>query len=571
MNHHPVIYLRPTFDYSNKDTYYEAEQIVTRTVSLDDNWRANKPKVITRMLFETHYEVLDMSLLPGGKYMVASVKDRGSYRYYLMLYILDHPSGPQAISRIQTFAKAFRLQTRYMKVGDEYGIVITFVRRRFNNGGPLNVNLSEMSHEHPLDVYPYFSEVMVYFTPMDVIEYLSDPNLVWRSTEHIRRLEEQDSPFRLCSSFEITEGEVQHVVTFNNDGVPWVALVTRDLYISFFSCGQPEMIVLKCSEHPDFHSQSICGILPLPKQKQILVVRQCITVEFEEWVVEFYDFPTTHAIQTPTNYIILKSVVPNSLLKVHISEPLIPDPSPKFPKLQDEPLPPISLYFESRHPYGLMHYSLWPMHKAMPDGKIKYTPRYIVDPTPPPGGPTPEYELVKREARRHYAHQTCHITEPQVVHVLPGNYRAVYYTTSKDDRRASPSMIRLRRYLSPEIQKVVYPERPGDNSLAFMRTERPYHPSGLYGTIEIELEDSKAFSNGINAIAWDESLGRICVAVEGELSVRILDMGRTIEPDQRFADWKVRMSQEIAEQDCWHSKDCIHSRSIPGWWEHWFG
>ncbi len=136
MNHHPVIYLRPTFDYSSKTTDYEIEQIVTRTISLDDNWRNPKPKVIARHLFETHYEVLDMAMVPGGKYLLASVKDRGNYRYYINLYILDHPNGPRAIARLPTLAKAFNLRAKYIKLHGEYGIAISFIRCRFSNGAP---------------------------------------------------------------------------------------------------------------------------------------------------------------------------------------------------------------------------------------------------------------------------------------------------------------------------------------------------------------------------------------------------------------------------------------------------
>lgn len=136
MNHHPVISLRPTFDYSSRDTDYEIEQIVTRTISLDDNWRNPKSKVIARHLFETHYEVLDMAMVPGGKYLLASVKDRGNYRYYINLYILDHPNGPRAIARLPTLAKAHNLQAKYVNLQGELGIAISFVRRRFANGAP---------------------------------------------------------------------------------------------------------------------------------------------------------------------------------------------------------------------------------------------------------------------------------------------------------------------------------------------------------------------------------------------------------------------------------------------------
>jgi hypothetical protein len=151
MNHHPVIYLRPTFDYTNRDTYYEAEQIVMRTISLDDNWRNSNPKVINRMLFETYFEILDMSLLPGGKYLVASMKDKCGFHHYVTLYIMDHPSGPKAIARYKTEARAFHLQTKYMKINGEFVIVTTCVQRRWKNGKALRFVL-----------FPLFSLVTQY-------------------------------------------------------------------------------------------------------------------------------------------------------------------------------------------------------------------------------------------------------------------------------------------------------------------------------------------------------------------------------------------------------------------------
>lgn len=296
-----------------------------------------------------------------------------------------------------------------------------------------------------------------------------------------------------------------------------------------------------------------------------------MTIRFEEWVVELYPFPTHHVEMSPTHFVVVRQAPANSLTKVTISDPQIPFDSPTFPKLRPNPLPPVSIYFQHNRPHGLLHFCLWPMYEQMLDGSTKCIPRYIVDPTPPLDGPTPEFEAMQAEAIKHYAVQTCHISDPQVANVLPGGYRAIYYTTSYDDLKASPSMIKLRRYLSPEIQKVTYPARPDDNSASFLRKPRPLHPNGLYGTIEIPIEDSSAFGKGINAITWDESIGRICIAVEGELGVRILDMARSVEPDKRFVGWKETMSREIAEQDCWNSKNCIHSGSIPGWYEHWLG
>ncbi|KAF9453898.1 hypothetical protein P691DRAFT_694151 [Macrolepiota fuliginosa MF-IS2] len=566
MNHHPVIYLRPTFDYSSTLTDYEVEQIVTRTISLDDNWRDPKPKVISRLLLETYYEVLDMTILPGGKHLVASVKDRGNYRYYIVLYILDHPSGPRAIARVATAAKAFHLQAKYMKINGEYGITISCTCRRYINGGPHNINISDLSHQHVVDIpEPHFSEVMVFYTPLSVIEYLSDPNLVWRSPEHRSRAEEQtEPPLQRCATWETREN-IQHISMFDNDGEAWMAIVTQHKYIHFVHLNETEAIYLHTQDHPDFHTQKIKAILPLPKQKEILVVRQMISRGSEEWVVELYPFPTQSMEMNPTHYVVVRQAFPGSLTKVSISDPQFPSSSPTLPPLQPNPLPPISIYFQHRQPHGLMHFCLWPMYETRSDGKQWCVPRYTVDPTPPPGGPTPTWQVLQNEAKDHYSIQTCHLCDPHVAHVLPGGYRAIYYTTLYDDRKASPSMIKLRRYLSPEVQKLAYPPRPADNSLAFMDKKRRYHPSGLYGTIDIALEDAKAFETGINAISWDETTGRICIAVEGELSVRILDMARNVEPDKRFVSWRDATFHEMGKMGCFTSKDCIHRVSIPGW------
>ena len=109
-----------------------------------------------------------------------------------------------------------------------------------------------MSHEHPLQVPPYFSEVLVFYVPMNVLEYISDPNIVWGSPEHERRLEEQSSgPFHFLTSIEI-DSDISQLASFDNEGAPWVVIVTNDLYISFYNCRMPYPVILKCTDHPDF-------------------------------------------------------------------------------------------------------------------------------------------------------------------------------------------------------------------------------------------------------------------------------------------------------------------------------
>lgn len=132
----PIPPLRPTFRYSLQSTDFEVEQLVTRALSLDDNWRKVYPDICSRQVVLVHYQVLDMKLLPGGKYLIASVKDASSYRFYIVVYSLDHPSGPRALARVPTLAKAYDLQVKYMKYKGAQGIMVAYTRRTFTNGAP---------------------------------------------------------------------------------------------------------------------------------------------------------------------------------------------------------------------------------------------------------------------------------------------------------------------------------------------------------------------------------------------------------------------------------------------------
>lgn len=130
----PVPPMRPSFRYSLQATDFEVEQLVTRAISLDDNWRQIYPNVCSRHLMMAHYQVLDMKLLPGGKFLVASVKDSSNYHFYIVIFTLDHPKGPRALARVPTHVKAFHLQAKYMKHNGVQGVMIAYVRRTFRDG-----------------------------------------------------------------------------------------------------------------------------------------------------------------------------------------------------------------------------------------------------------------------------------------------------------------------------------------------------------------------------------------------------------------------------------------------------
>ena len=129
----PLPPLRPSFRYTHDATDYEIEHIVTRAISLDDNWRQGKSRIRTNKFIETPYQVLDLVMVPGGKFLIASVKDQPGYRFYLTLYAMDHPKGARALARIPTVSKAYFLKAKYVEWKGQRGIMIVYCRRRFHN------------------------------------------------------------------------------------------------------------------------------------------------------------------------------------------------------------------------------------------------------------------------------------------------------------------------------------------------------------------------------------------------------------------------------------------------------
>lgn len=124
----PVPPMRPSFQYSSQSTDYEIEHLVTRAVSADNNWRSPQPRFYNNQLLVAQDNVLDMVMVPGGKYLVTSMKARASASIYsLAIFDIDRPDGPKELARTPvSFGKASNLQAKYMKYKGEDGIMIAF-------------------------------------------------------------------------------------------------------------------------------------------------------------------------------------------------------------------------------------------------------------------------------------------------------------------------------------------------------------------------------------------------------------------------------------------------------------
>ncbi|GLB43621.1 hypothetical protein LshimejAT787_1401330 [Lyophyllum shimeji] len=534
----PLPPLRPTFRYALEATDFEVEQLVSRAVSLEDNWRQPHPRPTSSIVFDTHYHVLDMKLLPGGKYLVASVRD--AYRFFIVLYCLDHPKGPHALARFATQMKAFNLQAKYMTFQGKPVIMIAYVRRSFHDGGPANLDPSEYGFRHPIDApYPFVHELLCVYINLETLEALADPHITPGSVESasIALGEFAKGPFYQAAT-AIAKYEVNHVSLFEFNGKSFASMVQMPNRVVIIDLSAQTVSTLICENHDEYRDQahSIRAVRHLPYQREMLVFRTItISPPANEpqapirllQVLEIYEMPSkiggAELVYPKDAYVLGNQTVAN----VHISDYGIPTTNGEDYRLQFhyQPSPPISVYLETTAPTGVLHYVVWPSRKANKYGSFTYF--YNL-----------EYVCI----------QTRHNCEPYVAHVVPGALRAIIYTSHMDDRKDAVTLHSLRRYLNPEFQTKNYPVPRVNRSSNVMRKKVPKMPVNVYGTLDTNPAALELYrQNGVAAITWDEGIGRLCIAAGNTPQIEVVDFANVVHPDKRSERWK--QAQEYVTHD----------------------
>lgn len=128
--HLPLPPLPPTIRYSFPSlSSLEAERLVIRALAAEANWRSTMPKSYKAWRFSAYADVMSMKIVPGGKYIVASVRE-GTNRYALMLFMMEHRVKlAYPVAKMATASKAYKLEAKYMRYEAEMGIMISYVRR----------------------------------------------------------------------------------------------------------------------------------------------------------------------------------------------------------------------------------------------------------------------------------------------------------------------------------------------------------------------------------------------------------------------------------------------------------
>ncbi|RXW17029.1 hypothetical protein EST38_g8822 [Candolleomyces aberdarensis] len=532
----PIPPLRPTFEYTLPLTDYEIEQLVTQAITVDDNWRSPTPKIYNRRLLNGFYMINDLCLLPGGKYLVASVVDRNcSHWYWLYLYVLDSPWGPRPVARIQTLSKAYNIQAKYVKLrAGEDGILVAYTRR-FNKGRVLERDIaSKLSHEQDVDANFRYNVVTVY-AKLDDFELLTGPKMNPESGTYSFVLDNLDRPFLELgiadTSYRVTQSSI-----FEANEKTYMAMIAQPAEMHFINVlDKTEHSCCIFKEHNSWPTSPyrLRAFRIYPNQNDMVVIRTVTpSPGVEHHLIEWYELPLYKGVVRLTakaRYTLQNKKV----RKFVISDYGVPNKTklnPKHPDLRHTlgPPPPVSIFLEREDPEGVEHHAIYPHQQLVPEAD----------------GKPAHYKYVYN----HDSYQMAtHMCGPNRAKILPGSTRALICMMDGQDKSDSPQMVSLRRYVHPKNAGIHYePDPPPQEDVLPVLAKKPRLPmpkTGVFRTF-FEAQDIVNEVNaagGLRAICWDESTGRICLAAELSNDIRILDCSHMVMPDARQEEIQRKM------------------------------
>ncbi|KAG6886470.1 hypothetical protein C0992_003793 [Termitomyces sp. T32_za158] len=506
---------------------------------MEDNWRKKKSTIASTRTINVDSEVSELKLLPGGKYLAASLKcDRG---FFITLDHLDHPNGVHRVAVKSIPAEATRLEAKYMTYQGKPMIMVAYVAREIFRPKQANNNPGQVAETPPRKVHM----LRCIYVDLGELDTLAAAPQNSAGLEMLRRR----IPFKGAVVVPLKSLPVQ-VSLYSQAGIAHVSAVqeavtadTQD-YLVIINLEHPrEPCILVCQPHqyervpsvpvqplPDM-KQWIRAVRHLPEQNNVLIwrtIRTNSSANNEQYAhgIELVNMPE----RTEERKIILSVPILGHIIlgdgtvdSVQITDDAWPYDGKKDVPLQasSQPPPPISIFAEMSSPGGIRHWHVWPK-----PGLTRESPPYAYYPYPE--------TLVK---------QTMYDAYPDTAHVLPGIFRSLVYTTRKSEQAdASQSLVALRRYISPEYQSLPYTKlvQRVERHSTVERKKYKHMPVCVYSTINTSPDFLLPYrSEGLGAITWDHTIGRLCMAPARGGVIQLIDFSHAKAPDDRFLFWKM--------------------------------
>lgn len=498
-----------------------AERFFMRAYEVDKAWReAHKQPRSTVWEFDAKGYVAEMALLPGGRYLVASVSDRDKWNWMLVLYAIRDRGPAEPLVAYKTESRALMLQAKFSDYKGKRGIAVSYLLRRWkhpNQDRHWAVNISDLGvawESNP--PFPMRYEVRTYNIALDVLEKAWDPDM---SRQQWRDYAMRADFIQLLPTLRTAE-KVSQVCLDTNLGKPFLAVAAGDDNIRIKPSGCAWVNVrLKPHRAHSSYPHHIKAIRPLPQQSQVLVVRVVDLPHTDHsWpltLVELFDVPcsTTSMEEIKLTASAAQCSVANlqhTPEEVRISEP----GTPHWPEAEargrswsnDEhgPLHPISIFF-LHDSFGASRVTLYPKKTrcGSPQEPITHW-RYDLTSASP----------LRREGAP---------TDKQRWVVIPGIRRTWFYATHW--RREWRDWVDATyRYHDPETiitedrEEKPLPHRTVQLSTISRLQEMPCPLDDVYNRFE--------------HIAFDETTGRMMFAKPDYREVSVVDLSRELKTDE---------------------------------------
>ncbi|KIK91109.1 hypothetical protein PAXRUDRAFT_35081 [Paxillus rubicundulus Ve08.2h10] len=546
--------LPPSYRHSPQFlTSFEAERLVTRAVSLHINWVSPNPHPVSHNSFQIHRLIQSMVVLPGGKYMVASVCNLAATHYSLVVFALDHRiGGVVPLAETPVKQKAYNMQARYMNIDGTPSIVIGYIRRktspRHSNAG-VNPSIYNSIWENPRK--PIDPPVPLQYVctcvqiSLDSLDALSNPRLVPGSHAFFAFAASQPPPFRLLSVLRSTSelGAIDLAVI---DGVPTMAVVkgfetvvlkelTGRGFISTLCCAREE---LYSSNH-----HTICNLRILPHQGQILTIRAIKLAEGP--AVPRPGAPPVLAPEVITLAMFSLPEPGNNIIQTRLADESISFRADDVEGIQITSLNDYESCLSAVD--GVTHPPLSILYRSGGGTKLH---ELIIEPTP--RGFLPKTQLLKP----HYFlgnlvtgndHRISWETEkergPCRAFVLPGSQRSLVYVTRSRDIEESLGIRGLYSYLPSSDGTRAYRSAKEERLQSVLRNPLQSR-TGVMCKFDMSPDLRASLREGVKAIAWDESIGRVFYVKPDDPQIHVVDFAKAPIQAPNGQRWPLPLADE---------------------------
>ncbi|KAI0641292.1 hypothetical protein C8Q79DRAFT_989779 [Trametes meyenii] len=521
----PLPPLPPTSRHTPKHmTGLEAERIMCRAYSLNRNWNSTRPRCLHEWFFPAYHRVLEMTLLPGGRYLVASVCDSHAQRYSLIVYAIDTFGRSRPIAKTETTTKAYSIRAKYVTLKGRKSVAIAYLRREYHHKrdkrraerGELP-DVSEYSTYHELD-----PEIGLRYECVAIHARLSDLEMLTDMSYDTGPEEFMEAASRLAPPFEnlvCVRSRPEHPLM-----CPDIEEMFDSAYLAVVKC-PGDVVFKRLDGGPSatltclpvvIHAESkhtIKAIRLLPQESSVFVVREIATPRTPEQRCPIYAFETYTAIPAGPN----KTSIANdadacmlahdigTLAQVYVADPNTPprDDSSivgilrnSASRVEPPPPPPICVYGRRVDDEGFVVVRF-------------FAERYVLEfpPTPPSAGSI--IQTPPRPARREVVYRyplsyndlfekESHLNEHN--RIIPGVVRPLLCYYPWDDITDAPPVLEVRPFIDRGMLRPMFVENRVAVPELGMRRLASFEPPWPW-------QGKRAV-----AFAWDETIGRLVMA-----------------------------------------------------------